>query len=148
MTCIRRSVSSSHQWSQCDLDCSGEETKGKLGQHLFSCHLLLFNIIVILATLIEDRSTLIFLPPPPLQHDCHNCRHLFKIGQHLFSCHLLLFNIIVIMIRLISTKGALRRPHMGPKHVSREKILSMVISFIFVQKSESRIRFQEIKIRP
>jgi len=29
----RRSVSSSHQWSQCDLDCSGEETKGKLGSH-------------------------------------------------------------------------------------------------------------------
>ena len=31
---IRRSVSSSHQWSQCDLDCPEEETKGNLGQHI------------------------------------------------------------------------------------------------------------------
>ena len=38
--------------------------------------------------------------------------------------------------------------HLGLKHASREKKLSMVIFFIFVQKNVSRIRFQEIKIRP
>merc|ERR1711872_475217 len=38
--------------------------------------------------------------------------------------------------------------HMGPEHASREKKLSMVNFLIFVQKNVSRIRFQEIKIRP
>ena len=38
--------------------------------------------------------------------------------------------------------------HMGSEYVSREKKLSMVIFFIFVQKNVSTIRFQEIKIRP
>ena len=38
--------------------------------------------------------------------------------------------------------------HMGREHASREKKLSMVIFLIFVQKNVSRIRFQEIKIRP
>ena len=37
---------------------------------------------------------------------------------------------------------------MGPEHASREKKLSMVNFLIFVQKNVSRIRFQEIKIRP
>ena len=36
--------------------------------------------------------------------------------------------------------------HMGPKHASREKILSMVIFLIFVQKNVYRNRFQEAKI--
>ena len=39
-------------------------------------------------------------------------------------------------------------PHMGREHASREKKLSMVNFLIFVQKNVSRIRFQEIKIRP
>ena len=38
--------------------------------------------------------------------------------------------------------------HMGREHASREKKLSMVNFLIFVQKNVSRIRFQEIKIRP
>ena len=38
--------------------------------------------------------------------------------------------------------------HMGPEHASREKILSMVIFFIFVHKNVYRIRFQKIKIGP
>ena len=38
--------------------------------------------------------------------------------------------------------------HMGLEHASREKKLSMVNFLIFVQKNVSRIRFQEIKIRP
>ena len=38
--------------------------------------------------------------------------------------------------------------HMGPEHASREKKLSMVNFLIFVQKNVSKIRFQEIKIRP
>ena len=38
--------------------------------------------------------------------------------------------------------------HMGREHASREKKLSMVNFFIFVQKNVSTIRFQEIKIRP
>ena len=38
--------------------------------------------------------------------------------------------------------------HMGREHASREKKLSMVNFFNFVQKHVSRIRFQEIKIRP
>ena len=37
---------------------------------------------------------------------------------------------------------------MGPEHASREKKLTMVNFLIFVQKNVSRIRFQEIKIRP
>ena len=36
--------------------------------------------------------------------------------------------------------------HMGPKHASKEKILSMVIFLIFVQKNVYRNRFQEAKI--
>ena len=36
--------------------------------------------------------------------------------------------------------------HMGPEYASREKILTMVIFFIFVHKNVYRIRFQEIKI--
>ena len=35
---------------------------------------------------------------------------------------------------------------MGPEHASREKILSMVIFFIFVRKNVYRIRCQDIKI--
>merc|ERR1711873_244287 len=35
---------------------------------------------------------------------------------------------------------------MGPKHASREKILSMVIFLIFVQKNVYRNRFQEAKM--
>ena len=38
--------------------------------------------------------------------------------------------------------------HMGREHASREKKLPMVNFLIFVQKNVSRIRFQEIKIRP
>ena len=38
--------------------------------------------------------------------------------------------------------------HMGREHALREKKLSMVKKFIFVQKNVPRIRFQEIKIRP
>ena len=38
-------------------------------------------------------------------------------------------------------------PYMGPEHASREKILSMLIFFIFVHKTVYRIRFQQIKIR-
>ena len=38
--------------------------------------------------------------------------------------------------------------HMGREHASREKKLTMVIFFIFVQKNVSTIRFQEMKIRP
>ena len=38
--------------------------------------------------------------------------------------------------------------HMGREHASREKKCTMVNFFIFVQKNVSRIRFQEIKIRP
>ena len=37
---------------------------------------------------------------------------------------------------------------MGLEHASREKKLPMVNFLIFVQKNVSRIRFQEIKIRP
>ena len=36
--------------------------------------------------------------------------------------------------------------HMGPKHASREKILSMVNFLILLQKNVSGIRFKEIKI--
>ena len=35
---------------------------------------------------------------------------------------------------------------MGPDHASREKMLSMVISFIFAHKNVYRIRFRDIKI--
>ena len=52
-----------------------------------------------------------------------------------------------LLFRFFS-KNVLTLLHMGPKHALREKILSMVIFFIFVQKNVSRIRFQEIKIRP
>ena len=38
--------------------------------------------------------------------------------------------------------------HMGREHASREKKSAMVNFLIFVQKNVSRIRFQEIKIRP
>ena len=38
--------------------------------------------------------------------------------------------------------------HMGSEYVSREKKSTMVNFLIFVQKNVSRIRFQEIKIRP
>ena len=44
-----------------------------------------------------------------------------------------------------STTDAL---HMGREHASREKKISMVNFLLFVQKNVSRIRFQEIKIRP
>ena len=37
---------------------------------------------------------------------------------------------------------------MGREHASREKKFTMVNFLIFVQKNVSRIRFQEIKIRP
>ena len=37
---------------------------------------------------------------------------------------------------------------MGREHAPREKKLSVVNFLIFVQKNVSRIRFQEIKIRP
>ena len=45
-------------------------------------------------------------------------------------------------------QGLYKFRHMGPEHASREKKLPMVNFFIFVQKNVSRIRFQEIKIRP
>ena len=38
--------------------------------------------------------------------------------------------------------------HMGREHAPREKKLSMVNFLIFVHKNVSRIRFQDIKIRP
>ena len=44
--------------------------------------------------------------------------------------------------------GVAEQVHMGSEYVSREKKLPMVNFFIFVQKNVSRIRFQEIKIRP
>ena len=52
-----------------------------------------------------------------------------------------------LLFRFFS-KNVLTLLHMGPEHASREKNLSMVIFLIFLLKNVSRIRFQEIKIRP
>ena len=81
---------------------------------------------------------------------CQNCQKYFHHHHHIIvrmiliavatRCHLHCNNLDYS----IQARGA----HMGPEHASREKKLSMVIFFIFVQKNVSTIRFQEIKIRP
>ena len=48
---FRRSVSSSEQWSQCDLDCpqeEEEETKGNLGQHISIITVSIIIIVVVI----------------------------------------------------------------------------------------------------
>ena len=69
----------------------------------------------------------------------------------------LLFDIVAIYILLIlEVQEAVASYYyagvalwvMNHEHASREKIISMVIFFIFVHKNVYRIRFREIKIRP
>ena len=68
----------------------------------------------------------------------------------------LLFDIVAIYILLIlEVQEAVASYYyagvalwvMNNEHASREKIISMVIFFIFVHKNVYRIRFQEIEIR-
>ena len=62
-------------------------------------------------------------PASSSQHHLHRCHHQF---------HMVLWTSF----------------HMGLKHASREKKLSMVNFLIFVHKNVYRIRFQKIKIGP
>ena len=110
---IRRSVSSSHQWSQCDLDCPEEETKGNLGQHILP------NDDIICPTKIYSPTMTCFHHCHlHLRHHCHHCQHLCHqiigqmdcgkcLNQQCFNLIFLFLTFILIFVQVITNTMAL-----------------------------------------